>query len=115
MDPILSDQRRDTPPASTERRVGVFFLHVSTSGGTAVCRLAQEQRCSHVPSCGAGRFAREVLDAGRRWRRSTGGLVDLRPEVRQAVPVREHVSGGAQFQDTTVDASFAWAARGVGL
>jgi hypothetical protein len=31
----------------------VFFLHVSSSGGTAVCRWAQEQPCGRVPSCGA--------------------------------------------------------------
>lgn len=36
-----------------DRPVAVFFLHVSSSGGTAVCRLAQEQPCSRVPSCGA--------------------------------------------------------------
>ena len=30
-----------------------FFLHISSSGGTSVCRLAQEQPCARVPSCGA--------------------------------------------------------------
>ena len=31
----------------------VFFLHVSSSGGTALCRWAQDQHCSRVPSCGS--------------------------------------------------------------
>ena len=31
----------------------VFFLHVSSSGGTALCHWAQEQHCSRVPSCGS--------------------------------------------------------------
>ena len=39
--------------ATAGRPVAVFFLHVSTSGGTALCRLAQEQPCSRIPSCGA--------------------------------------------------------------
>ena len=30
-----------------------FFLHISSSGGTSVCRLAQEQACARVPSCGS--------------------------------------------------------------
>ena len=30
-----------------------FFLHISSSGGTSICRLAQEQPCARVPSCGA--------------------------------------------------------------
>lgn len=31
----------------------IFFQHVSTSGGTALCRWAQEQPCGTIPQCGA--------------------------------------------------------------
>ena len=31
----------------------VFFLHVSSSGGSSVCRWAQMQPCARVPTCGA--------------------------------------------------------------
>ena len=31
----------------------VYFLHVSSSGGSTICRWAQQQRCARVPSCGA--------------------------------------------------------------
>ena len=31
----------------------VFFLHVSSSGGTSVCQWAQSQPCARVPACGA--------------------------------------------------------------
>lgn len=31
----------------------IFFLHVSSAGGTALCRWAQTQPCSRVPACGA--------------------------------------------------------------
>lgn len=31
----------------------VYFLHVSSSGGSSMCRWAQQQRCARIPSCGA--------------------------------------------------------------
>ena len=31
----------------------VFFLHVSSAGGTSICEWAQAQPCSRVPACGA--------------------------------------------------------------
>ena len=31
----------------------VFFLHISSAGGTSLCRWAQEQPCARVPACGA--------------------------------------------------------------
>lgn len=31
----------------------IFFLHVSSSGGTSLCRWAQQQPCSRVPACGS--------------------------------------------------------------
>ena len=31
----------------------VVFVHVSSSGGTALCKWAQEQPCGRVPACGA--------------------------------------------------------------
>ena len=31
----------------------IFFFHVSSSGGTSLCRWAQQQPCSRVPACGS--------------------------------------------------------------
>ena len=39
--------------ASAPPRRPVFFLHVSSSGGSSLCALAQSQPCARVPSCGA--------------------------------------------------------------
>ena len=41
------------PMLSSEPPVTAFLLHISSSGGTSLCKLAQEQPCSRVPSCGA--------------------------------------------------------------
>ena len=38
--------------ASAPPRRPVFFLHVSSSGGSSLCALAQSQPCARVPSCG---------------------------------------------------------------
>ena len=39
--------------AASPPRRPVFFLHVSSSGGSSLCALAQSQPCARVPSCGA--------------------------------------------------------------
>ena len=31
----------------------VFFLHISSAGGSSICRWAQQQPCARIPSCGA--------------------------------------------------------------
>lgn len=31
----------------------IFLLHVSSAGGSSICRWAQQQRCSRIPSCGS--------------------------------------------------------------
>ena len=39
--------------AASPPRRPVFFLHVSSAGGSSLCALAQSQPCARVPSCGA--------------------------------------------------------------
>ncbi|KAL1511935.1 hypothetical protein AB1Y20_005215 [Prymnesium parvum] len=34
-------------------REAVYFLHVSSSGGSSLCRWAQQQPCARIPTCGA--------------------------------------------------------------
>ena len=43
--------RVQTHPRMSARPI--FFMHVSSSGGTALCRWAQEQPCAQIPACGA--------------------------------------------------------------
>lgn len=44
---------RESDRMASDNRRPVFFLHMSTAGGTSVCRWAQDQPCARVPACGA--------------------------------------------------------------
>ena len=38
----------------------VFFVHQSGSGGTSLCKWAQEQPCSRIPACGANWYVQHT-------------------------------------------------------